>query len=122
MRAIAFAAMGTAGQRCTTLRRLFVSDAIYQQFLPRLSEVYASVGVGDPRSQDTLVGPLIDRSAFESMERALAEVRAAGGTSRAANVSGGSRAMAPIMCVRPYVKCRTKSGPYCARRSRQFSM
>jgi L-aminoadipate-semialdehyde dehydrogenase len=78
--------MGTAGQRCTTLRRLFVSDAIYQQFLPRLSEVYASVGVGDPRSQDTLVGPLIDRSAFESMERALAEVRAAGGT-----IKGGER-------------------------------
>ena len=86
VRAIAFAAMGTAGQRCTTLRRLFVSDAIYQQFLPRLSEVYASVGVGDPRSQDTLVGPLIDRSAFESMERALAEVRAAGGT-----IKGGER-------------------------------
>ena len=43
LRAIAFAAMGTAGQRCTTLRRLFVADAIYQQFLPRLSQVYASV-------------------------------------------------------------------------------
>jgi len=80
LRAIAFAAMGTAGQRCTTLRRLFVADAIYQQFLQKLSQVYASVRVGDPRVPNTLVGPLIDRGAFENMERALAEVRAAGGT------------------------------------------
>src|ERR1700675_3565995 len=67
LRAIAFAAMGTAGQRCTTLRRLFVADAIYQPFLARLSQVYASVKVGDPRDPDTLVGPLIDGAAFESM-------------------------------------------------------
>ena len=86
LRAIAFAAMGTAGQRCTTLRRLFVADAVYQQLLPRLSQVYASVQVGDPRARDTLVGPLIDRAAFESMERALVEVRAAGGT-----IKGGER-------------------------------
>jgi aldehyde dehydrogenase (NAD+) len=86
LRAIAFAAMGTAGQRCTTLRRLFVADAIYPQFLPRLSQVYASVRVGDPRSPDTLVGPLIDRGAFANMERALAEARAAGGT-----IKGGER-------------------------------
>ena len=86
LRAIAFAAMGTAGQRCTTLRRLFVADAVYQRFLPRLSQVYASVQIGDPRAQGTLVGPLIDRGAFESMQRALAEVRAAGGT-----IKGGER-------------------------------
>ena len=86
LRAIAFAAMGTAGQRCTTLRRLFVADAVYDRFLPRLSQVYASVQIGDPRTDSTLVGPLIDRSAFENMERALAEVRAVGGT-----VKGGER-------------------------------
>ena len=86
LRAIAFAAMGTAGQRCTTLRRLFVADEVYQKFLPRLSQVYTSVQVGDPRAQETLVGPLIDRGAFENMERALTEVRAAGGT-----ITGGER-------------------------------
>jgi aldehyde dehydrogenase (NAD+) len=86
LRAIAFAAMGTAGQRCTTLRRLFVADAVYQKLMPRLSQVYASVQVGDPRAQETLVGPLIDRDALTNMDRALAEVRAAGGT-----VTGGER-------------------------------
>jgi aldehyde dehydrogenase (NAD+) len=86
LRAIAFAAMGTAGQRCTTLRRLFVAEDVYQTFLPRLSQVYASVEVGDPRAPEILVGPLIDRGAFENMEEALAEVRAVGGT-----VKGGER-------------------------------
>jgi aldehyde dehydrogenase (NAD+) len=86
LRAIAFAAMGTAGQRCTTLRRLLIADEVYREFMPRLAQVYASVQVGDPRAQETLVGPLIDRGAFEHMERALAEVRAAGGT-----ITGGER-------------------------------
>ena len=86
LRAIAFAAMGTAGQRCTTLRRLFVANEVYEQFIPRLSQVYGSVQVGDPRVQGTLVGPLIDRGAFENMERALADARAAGGT-----ITGGER-------------------------------
>jgi aldehyde dehydrogenase (NAD+) len=79
VRAIAFAAMGTAGQRCTTLRRLFVHDDVYDRLMPRLSQVYASVKVGDPREPGTLVGPLIDRRAFESMRRALEEVREVGG-------------------------------------------
>jgi aldehyde dehydrogenase (NAD+) len=79
VRAIAFAAMGTTGQRCTTLRRLFVHDDVYDQLSRRLSRIYASVVVGDPRAEGTLVGPLIDRYAFESMQRALAEARAAGG-------------------------------------------
>jgi aldehyde dehydrogenase (NAD+) len=79
VRAIAFAAMGTAGQRCTTLRRLFVHHRIYDQLMSRLSRIYVSVKVGDPRDSETLVGPLIDRSAFESMQRALDEARAAGG-------------------------------------------
>src|ERR1700730_1500045 len=72
VRAIAFAAMGTAGQRCTTLRRLFVHANVYDRLAPRLSQVYSSVKVGDPRLAGTLVGPLIDRLAFESMQRALA--------------------------------------------------
>ena len=67
VRAIAFAAMGTAGQRCTTLRRLLVHDTIHDGLVRRLSRVYASVKVGDPREPGTLVGPLIDRRAFENM-------------------------------------------------------
>jgi aldehyde dehydrogenase (NAD+) len=86
VRAIAFAAMGTAGQRCTTLRRLIVHDTVYDRLVRRLSRVYASVKVGDPRDAGTLVGPLIDRRAFESMQRALAEAREAGGI-----VHGGER-------------------------------
>ena len=87
LRAIAFAAMGTAGQRCTTLRRLLVHDSVYDAFLPRLRAAYGSVRVGDPREAETLVGPLIDVAAFEAMQRALQEARAAGGI-----VHGGERA------------------------------
>ena len=79
VRAIAFAAMGTAGQRCTTLRRLFVHDNVYGRLMPRLSQVYASVRVGNPLQAGTLVGPLIDCRAFESMQRALEEAREVGG-------------------------------------------
>jgi L-aminoadipate-semialdehyde dehydrogenase len=85
-RAIAFAAMGTAGQRCTTLRRLFVHDKVYDQLVRRLAQVYASAKVGDPRDAGTLIGPLIDHRAFESMQRALEEARAAAGI-----VHGGER-------------------------------
>ena len=79
VRAIAFAAMGTAGQRCTTLRRLFIHDTIYEGLVRRLSRIYASVNVGDPRDAGTLVGPLIDRRAFERMQQALEEAREADG-------------------------------------------
>lgn len=86
LRAIAFAAMGTAGQRCTTLRRLFVHASVYDALVPRLAKVYAGVQVGDPRTPGTLVGPLIDGAAFEGMQKALHESRAAGAT-----VHGGGR-------------------------------
>ncbi|KAB0268701.1 aldehyde dehydrogenase family protein [Microvirga brassicacearum] len=86
LRGIAFAAMGTAGQRCTTLRRLFVHESVYDKLVPSLVKVYGSVRIGDPRTEGTLVGPLIDKSAFEGMERALDESRAAGG-----KVHGGGR-------------------------------
>jgi aldehyde dehydrogenase (NAD+) len=79
LRGVAFSAMGTAGQRCTTLRRLFVHDSVYDAFLPRLRAAYASVTVGDPRGADTLVGPLIDKGALGAMRVALAEAKAAGG-------------------------------------------
>jgi aldehyde dehydrogenase (NAD+) len=86
LRGIAFAAMGTAGQRCTTLRRLFVHESVYDRIVPKLKQVYAGVPIGDPRAEGTLVGPLIDRGAFEGMERALQEAKAVGGT-----VHGGGR-------------------------------
>ncbi|MDO9356452.1 MAG: aldehyde dehydrogenase family protein, partial [Solirubrobacteraceae bacterium] len=78
LRGVAFAAMGTAGQRCTSLRRLFVHDSVYDAFVPKLAKVYGSVRVGDPREAGTLVGPLIDRAAFEGMQRAIDESRSAG--------------------------------------------
>jgi aldehyde dehydrogenase (NAD+) len=84
LRGVAFAAMGTAGQRCTTLRRLFVHDSVYDRFLPRLKAAYGSVPVGDPRAPGVLVGPLIDRSALSAMQAALVEARGAGG-----EVTGG---------------------------------
>lgn len=86
LRAIAFAAMGTAGQRCTTLRRLFVHDSLYADFLPRLQKAFASVAVGDPLQTGALVGPLIDRTAFDNMQSALDRARA-----EQARVHGGER-------------------------------
>ncbi|MGV6872153.1 L-piperidine-6-carboxylate dehydrogenase [Pseudochelatococcus sp. B33] len=86
LRGVAFAAMGTAGQRCTTLRRLFVHDGIYDSLVPRLKKAYESVPVGNPLEEGTLVGPLIDGAAFEAMQAALGEARAGG-----ASVSGGER-------------------------------
>jgi len=85
-RAITFAAVGTAGQRCTTLRRLFVHDEVYDRLVPRLKQVWAGVAVGNPLEDGILVGPLIDAAALEAMDRALDRARAEGGT-----VSGGER-------------------------------
>ena len=78
-RAIAFSAVGTAGQRCTTLRRLFVHDAIYDTLVPRLQQIWAEVPVGNPLAEGTLVGPLIDEAAVEAMQAALREAEAQGG-------------------------------------------
>ncbi|ESX06656.1 aldehyde dehydrogenase [Mesorhizobium sp. LSJC268A00] len=86
LRAIAFGAMGTAGQRCTTLRRLFVHDSVYDTLLPRLKKAYESVSVGNPLETSSLVGPLIDKAAFDAMQKALKEATAHGG-----KLTGGSR-------------------------------
>jgi len=86
LRAVAFAAMGTAGQRCTSLRRLIVHESVYDALIPKLKAVYARIAVGDPARSDALVGPLIDGAAFEAMQKALAAARAAG-----AAVYGGER-------------------------------
>jgi len=86
VRAIAFAAMGTAGQRCTTLRRLIAHEDIYDELLGRLRSAYASVPIGDPRDAGTLVGPLIDQRAYQAMRQALDEARGIGGV-----ITGGER-------------------------------
>jgi len=85
-RAIAFAAVGTAGQRCTSLRRLLVHEQAKGALVDRLKRIWASIPVGNPLEPGVLVGPLIDGSAHEAMEAALAEARTQGGI-----VTGGER-------------------------------
>src|SRR6185312_7514604 len=85
-RAILFAAVGTAGQRCTSLRRLFAHESIYDRLVPRLKQAYAQIAIGNPLEAGTLVGPLIDRRGFDAMQASLAEARRDGAT-----VSGGER-------------------------------
>jgi aldehyde dehydrogenase (NAD+) len=84
LRAIAFGAAGTSGQRCTTLRRLIVHGDVYDRLVSRLKSAFASISIGDPRDANNLIGPLIDKQAQDCMTRALAAARAAGGT-----VTGG---------------------------------
>ena len=84
LRAIAFGAAGTTGQRCTTMRRLIVHESVYEALLPRLKRALASLEVGDPRESGVLVGPLIDEGAVAAMAAALDRARAEGGL-----VSGG---------------------------------
>jgi aldehyde dehydrogenase (NAD+) len=107
LRAIAFAALGTAGQRCTTLRRLIVVEGVEGAFLDRLKAVWAGIGVGDPRVEGNLVGPLIDEAAARAMAEALAQARALGGV-----VSGGERLPGPGVYVRPaLVEMDRQAGP-----------
>src|SRR5262249_32556823 len=99
VRAVAFAAVGTAGQRCTTLRRLIVHESIKAPPIERLKKAYSSFRVGDPLEPGTRVGPLIDRRVFEGMQTALTQARADGGS-----VSGGERVLADRWPDAYYVK------------------
>jgi aldehyde dehydrogenase (NAD+) len=89
VRAVLFAAVGTAGQRCTSLRRLIVHRAVADELLDRLAGAYRSVSIGDPRESGSLVGPLITGEALGRMEAALGEAVAQGGEV----VVGGRRAL-----------------------------
>ena len=89
LRAVAFSALGTAGQRCTSLRRLFVHESIYEPLVAQLQGVFESVSIGDPRSEGTLIGPLIDQSGFEAMTGSLQQAKREGGI-----ISGGERVLA----------------------------
>jgi len=90
LRGIVFGAAGTAGQRCTTTRRLIVHASVHDELVARIGRAYARLPIGDPRAAGTLVGPLIDRRAYESMQHALARAVAEGGT----RVAGGERVLA----------------------------
>ncbi|HEU0230144.1 MAG TPA: aldehyde dehydrogenase family protein [Burkholderiaceae bacterium] len=98
VRGILFGAIGTAGQRCTTTRRLIVHESVADDLVARLKTAYASARVGNPLEPDTLVGPLIDVAAFEAMQKALALAREQGG-----NVFGGERMLAAEFPAARYV-------------------
>lgn len=80
VRAIVFSAVGTAGQRCTTLRRLIVHNSIREDLVAKLVKAYASLPIGDPREASTLVGPLIDGASRDRMRDALKQAEGEGGT------------------------------------------
>jgi aldehyde dehydrogenase (NAD+) len=88
VRAVAFAAAGTAGQRCTPARRLIVHKSIHADLLGRLQKAYASFTIGAPDAPGTLLGPLIDQAAFDGMQAALRQAVAEGGS-----VFGGQRVL-----------------------------
>jgi aldehyde dehydrogenase (NAD+) len=79
IRAILFAAVGTAGQRCTSLRRLIVHRSIHRELVDRLVAAYGSVTIGDPLAEGTLIGPLMDKRAFDAMQVALRQANEDGG-------------------------------------------
>ncbi len=79
LRAILFGAVGTAGQRCTSIRRLIVHESICDELVDRLVKAYAQVRIGDPLDPSTLMGPLIDQAAVEAYRQAVEEARRQGG-------------------------------------------
>jgi len=87
-RAITFSAVGTAGQRCTSLRRLIAQDGVADELVMRLKAVYAGVLIGSPLNDGILLGPLMDSQAFDAMQAALARARDEGGM-----VTGGKRVL-----------------------------
>ena len=99
LRATVFAAVGTAGQRCTTARRLIVHESIYDGFLERLVNAYGSLRIGDPWEEGTLVGPLINERALDTMKNALEAAVEQGGRV----VAGGQRLERPGYFVEPAI-------------------
>jgi len=99
LRAIVFAAVGTAGQRCTTLRRLLLQKGVHATLLERLAKAYASVPIGDPLNPGTLMGPLVSETAVADMMAALDKVREQGGEI----VTGGKRVAGPGNFVEPTI-------------------
>jgi len=96
LRGVLFSAFGTSGQRCTSLRRLFVHDAIYDGFLASLKPAAGSMAIGDPLDSGNLAGPLIDAQAYAGMQSALNEASDLGG-----HITGGERIAMDGVYVRP---------------------
>jgi aldehyde dehydrogenase (NAD+) len=99
VRATLFSAVGTAGQRCTSLRRLLVHRAVSDKMVSRLIEAYQQVGIGDPLEPGTLMGPLVGERAIEQMMTALDIAREQG----ARIVTGGNRIDRPGFFVEPTI-------------------
>jgi len=97
--AIVFGAVGTAGQRCTTTRRLFVPESMVDQVSGLLIDAYRQVRIGDPLNEDTLMGPLVDAKAVQDFEDAVAKIEAAGGEI----LTGGKPVDGPGFFVEPTI-------------------
>jgi aldehyde dehydrogenase (NAD+) len=107
VRAVLFSAVGTAGQRCTSLRRLIVHRAVADKLVSRLTEAYGQVEVGDPLEPGTLMGPLVSERAIEAMMTSLEIAREQGGEV----VTGGRRIDRPGFFVEPTIVKVPKSAP-----------
>lgn len=99
LRAVTFAAVGTAGQRCTSLRRLFLHASIADPFLDRLTAIYRRIQIGDPREPDVLLGPLVSEKAVSDMLAAVAAAEQQGGRV----ICGGRRLDRPGNFVEPTI-------------------
>ena len=97
LRGVVFGACGTAGQRCTSTRRLFLHESVADEFLERLVKVYEKLPIGNPLEDGVLVGPLIDEDAVATYERALQTIRDQGGEV----LVGGERLSRPGHYVKP---------------------
>lgn len=86
--AILFSAVGTAGQRCTTLRRAFIHESIYDDLVRDLKNRYQSLKIGNPLLKETLVGPLINEQSYQAMQASLVQARQEGG-----KIVGGNRVL-----------------------------
>ena len=123
MRAIVFSAVGTAGQRCTSLRRLIVHRSIRAELTHRLVKAYSSLPIGDPRKEGTLVGPLIDHAARDKMQAALARAKDRGRPRpRRRERSPRARRTGGPMSSRRSSKCRGRRKSCARRPSRRSSI
>ena len=108
LRAVAFAAMGTAGQRCTSLRRLFVHSSVYDKLVPRLIKAYGSVTIGNPLHSGILVGPLIDARAFRAWSARSTTRRRPAAPATAARAGAPTISRTPITSTRLWWRCRSR--------------
>lgn len=102
---IVFGAVGTAGQRCTTTRRLFVHESQYSDLIKRLQHAYEQITIGDPLDSRNLMGPLIDQHAVEQFQKAIVRIKEAGGQI----VSGGNVLQQTGSFVQPTLVCDVKN-------------